>query len=176
MSPVENLARALVAWQDVLGPEHVLTDAATISAAQTATFYTTQRIPAVIRPGSREEVQECVRVANEYKTPIYPVSTGKNWGFGSRVPPTDGCVLMELRRLERIVDYDEKLAYVTVEPGVTFRQLHEFLRAQKSNLMINTIGGTPDSSLVGNVHCRLVAPVRLVERHPRIEPWSLHNR
>jgi 4-cresol dehydrogenase (hydroxylating) flavoprotein subunit len=147
---MENLARALEAWQDVLGPEHVLTDAATISAAQTATFHTTQRIPAVIRPGSREEVQECVRVANEYKTPIYPVSTGKNWGLGSRVPPADGCVLMELRRLERILDFDEKLAYVTVEPGVTFRQLHEFLRAQKSNLMMSMTGSTPDSSLVGN--------------------------
>src|SRR5918998_3373099 len=104
-----NLTRALEAWREILGPEHVLTDAATLSLAETATFLTTQSVPAVIRPGSREEVQECVRVANEHKTPIYPVSTGKNWAYGSRVPPQDGCVLMELHRLDRILDYDEKL-------------------------------------------------------------------
>jgi FAD/FMN-containing dehydrogenase len=128
----------------------VLTDPATLSAAGTATFATTQRVPAVIRPGSREEVRECLRVANEHKTPIYPVSTGKNWAYGSRVPPQSGCVLVELHRLNRIVDYDERLAYVTVEPGVTFRQLHEFLRERKSNLMLSVTGSTPDSSPLAN--------------------------
>lgn len=144
---MDSLARALEAWRDALGPEYVLTDEATISAAETATFSTTQRIPAIIRPGSREEVQECMRVANEHKTPIYPVSTGKNWGYGSRVPPQSGSVLMELHRLNRITDYNEKLAYVTVEPGVTFQQVHEFLRAQGSNLMVSATGSTPGSSL-----------------------------
>ena len=91
-----------------------------------------------------------MRAANEHRAPIYPVSTGKNWGYGSRVPPTDGCVLMELHRLNRITDYDEKLAYVTVEPGVTFRQLYGFLREKGSNLMLSVTGSTPDSSPVGN--------------------------
>ncbi len=150
MSLVGNVTGALEAWRKILGPEHVLTDAATLVSAETATFLTTQRVPAVIRPGSREEVQECVRVANEHRTPIYPVSTGKNWAYGSRVPPKDGSVLMELWRLDRILDYDEKLAYVTVESGVTFGQLYEFLRAQESKLMVSVTGSTPDSSLIGN--------------------------
>lgn len=145
-----NLERALGAWRGILGDEHVLTDAATLSSAQTATFATTQTIPAIIRPGSREEVQACVRVANEHRVPIYPVSTGKNWAYGSRVPPTDGSVLMELRRMDRILDYDEDLAHVTVEPGVTFRKLHEFLRSNGSRLMVGATGSTPDSSLIGN--------------------------
>lgn len=147
---MNTLTRALRAWQEIVGPEHVLTDTAALSAAGTATFSTSNRIPAIIRPGSREEVRACVRVANEYRTPIYPVSTGKNWGYGSRVPARDGCVLMELRRLDRITDYDEKLAYVTVEPGVTFRRLHEFLVARNSNLMLSVTGSTPDSSPLGN--------------------------
>jgi 4-cresol dehydrogenase (hydroxylating) flavoprotein subunit len=147
---MNTLTRALRAWQEIVGPEHVLTDPAALSAAETATFSTSNRIPAIIRPGSREEVRACVRVANEYHTPIYPVSTGKNWGYGSRVPARDGCVLMELRRLDRFTDYDEKLAYVTVEPGVTFRRLQEFLVACNSNLMLSVTGSTPDSSPVGN--------------------------
>jgi 4-cresol dehydrogenase (hydroxylating) flavoprotein subunit len=147
---MNNLTRALEEWRKVVGPEHVLTDPAALSAAETATFSTSNRIPAIVRPGSREEVRACVRVANEQRTPIYPVSTGKNWGYGSRVPAQDGCVLMELRRLDRITGYDEKLAYVTVEPGVTFRGLHEFLLARNSNLMLSVTGSTPDSSPVGN--------------------------
>lgn len=147
---MNNPTRVLEEWRKVLGAEHVLTDAATLSAAGSATFATSNRVPAVIRPGNREEVRACVRVANEHRAPIYPVSTGKNWGYGSRVPPADGYVLMELHRLDRITDYDEKLAYVTVEPGVTFRQLYGFLREKGSNLMLSVTGSTPDSSPIGN--------------------------
>jgi 4-cresol dehydrogenase (hydroxylating) flavoprotein subunit len=147
---MNDLTRALEAWRKIVGPEHVLTDPASLSAAGTATFSTSNRIPAIIRPGKREEVRACVRVANEQRIPIYPVSTGKNWGYGSRVPSQSGCALMELHRLNRIVDYDEKLAYVSVEPGVTFRQLFAFLRERKSNLILSVTGSTPDSSPVGN--------------------------
>src|ERR671917_1402587 len=150
MGGMNNLTRALEAWREIVGPEHVLTDPAALSAAGTATFATANRVPAIIRPGNRQEVRACVGLANEQRTPIYPVSTGKNWGYGSRVPPADGCVLVELHRLDRITGYDEKLAYVTVEPGVTFRGLHEFLVSRESNLMLSVTGSTPDSSPLGN--------------------------
>ncbi len=140
----------LEAWQDILQPENVLTDRVTISAAQTATFATTQRVLAVIRPSTITEVRECVRIANKYQIPIYPVSCGKNWGLGSRVPTQDNCAILELSRLNQILDYNEKLAYITVEPGVTFRQVYEYLQASKSNLFLSVIGGSPDSSLIGN--------------------------
>jgi 4-cresol dehydrogenase (hydroxylating) len=35
-------------------------------------------VPAVLRPGRRQEVEECVRIAHRCRVPIYPVSTGKN--------------------------------------------------------------------------------------------------
>ena len=150
MTSPNALTRALEAWRGILGQDNVLTDPAARSAAESATFATTQSVPAIIRPGSRGEVRECVRVANAHEIPIYPVSTGKNWAYGSRVPPQSGCVLMELHRLNRIADYNERLAYLTVEPGVTFRQLYAFLREQNSNLMLSVTGSTPDSSPVGN--------------------------
>ncbi|MCA1992637.1 MAG: FAD-binding oxidoreductase [Coleofasciculus sp. S288] len=140
----------LKAWLNILGSENVLTDSATISATQTATFATTQRVLAVIRPGNCQDVQACVKIANQYKTPLYPISCGKNWGLGSRVPVEDNCVILELSRLNRIIDYNEKLAYITVEPGVTFRQVYEYLREQKSNLFVSVTGSSPYSSLVGN--------------------------
>ncbi len=144
------LVEAIKAWQDLLSSEHVWTDARTISAVQTATFATQQRVLAVIRPADRMEIQACVKIANQYQIPIYPISCGKNWGLGSRVPVRDNSVVMDLSRLDRIVDYDEKLAYITVEPGVTFRQVSEYLRDIQSNLFVSVIGGSPDASLIGN--------------------------
>ncbi|MCB2262547.1 MAG: FAD-binding oxidoreductase [Candidatus Thiosymbion ectosymbiont of Robbea hypermnestra] len=148
---MENLENSIMAWRNILGPAYVLTDQATRTAAQTATFATTQTIPAIIRPGNRADIQACVRVANQYKTPIYPISKGKNWGYGSQVPVQDGCVLMDLGRLDKIVDYNEDLAYVTVEPGVTQSQLFEYLRKRGSHLMMSVTGGPPDSSMIGNI-------------------------
>lgn len=148
---MENLRLALAAWRDILGSEYVIADEASIKAVQTATFATTVRVPAIIQPSDRTQVQQCLKIANQYQTPIYPISTGKNWGYGSSVPVEDGCVIMSLARLNRIVDYNEQLAYVTLEPGVTQRQLFEYLQRQKSNLFMSATGSSPDSSLIGNI-------------------------
>jgi 4-cresol dehydrogenase (hydroxylating) flavoprotein subunit len=37
---------------------------------------------AAISPESTEQVQEIVRIANEYGIPLSPISTGKNNGYG----------------------------------------------------------------------------------------------
>ena len=146
---IPDLEAALVQWRSAIGAENVITQASTLAAAETATFFTTPWIPAVIRPGNREEVQACVRIANAARVPIYPVSGGKNWGYGSKVPSADAC-LMELIRMNRIVDYCEELAHVTVEPGVTQGQLYDFLRSRRSRLWIDASGAGRDSSVVGN--------------------------
>ncbi len=39
-------------------------------------------------------------------------------------------ILIELERMNSILDFDEKLGYITVEPGVTFNQAFNFLRAK----------------------------------------------
>lgn len=145
-----DLAAALAAFAEAVGAEHVITAPPDLDAASTATFATRQRAAAIVRPGSREEVQACLRVAGRLGVKLHPVSAGKLWGFGSRVPAHDGAVVLDLGRMNRIVDFDEALAYVTVEPGVTFAALYEFLRARGSRLFASTTGGSPHSSVLGN--------------------------
>ena len=140
----------LAEWERVLGPEHVVTDVRRLNEASTATFFSPQRIPAIVYPQTREQVQECLQIAAVHSVPVYPISTGKNWGYGSRVPSSTGCVLMDLSRMNRILDFNENLAYVTIEPGVTQQQLWDFLREKGSNLWIDATGSTPHSSLIGN--------------------------
>lgn len=145
-----NLAAALRDWTALLGPEHVVEETTVLRAAETATFATSHRIPAILRPADREQVQEILRIANRWHVPVYPVSSGRNWGYGSRVPSKDRCVLVELSRMNRILDYSEDLAYVTVEPGVTQEQLYQFLRSRNSHLWMDATGASAQSSLIGN--------------------------
>lgn len=137
-------------WIAAVGPENVVTHAAELSQAETATFATTARIPMIVRPANRGQVQQCVRIANRRRIPLYPISSGLNWGYGSRVPASDGCVLLDLGRMNRILDFNEELGYVTVEPGVTQAQLFDFLRDRNSNLWMDCTGSSPQCSLIGN--------------------------
>src|SRR6478736_5915485 len=101
-------------WAGVVGAENVITSRQDLGAAETGTFATGRRIPAIVRPESRREVEECLRLATRKRVPVYPISSGRNWGYGSRVPTSDNCVLLDLGRMNRIVDFDERLGYVTV--------------------------------------------------------------
>lgn len=66
------------------------------------------------------------------------------------MPVQDGSAILDLSRLDRIIDFDKRLGNVTVEPGVTFRALFQFLRQQQSNLLMSSTGSSPDASVVGN--------------------------
>lgn len=144
-----DLPAALSAWSGVVGPANVLSSGAGVHDRSVATFATTQEVTAVLRPGTRVEVQECMRIANRFLTPVYPVSTGRNWGYGSGVPVRSG-VILDLSRLNRIVDYNDRLGYLTLEPGVTQGQLYDFLRARGARFWMDATGSSAACSIVGN--------------------------
>ena len=147
-SAASQLLRAMRA---VVGDAHVADDGATLAryARSTAGAGTTPL--AVVRPGSRAEVVALVDLARRYRTPLYPVSTGKNWGYGDACAVTDGQVVLELARMNRIVQVDPQLAYAVIEPGVTQRQLADFLRERGIGLWIDCTGAGPDTSFLGNI-------------------------
>ena len=146
------LDRAIEEWARIVGREWISTEATALRRSQLATYPTRERVVAIIRPASREQVQECVRVANRWRVPLYPVSAGKNWGFGSRVPTLDASVILDLGRLDRIVVLDEDLAYVVVEPGVTQRQLYHHLQERtQGRLWMDATSSSFDSSVLGNL-------------------------
>ncbi|MDJ0770344.1 MAG: FAD-binding oxidoreductase [Ilumatobacter sp.] len=134
----------------VVGGSRVSTGPDALRAAGTATFATDQRVSAIVRPADAGEVQRCVRIANDAEVPVHPISRGKNWGYGSRVPNTDGAVILSLDRMCSIEDYDERRGVVSVQPGVTFRQLIDYLRERGSRLYVGVPGSTADASVVGN--------------------------
>src|SRR6201996_189641 len=83
-------------------------------------------ISAAVAPDTTEEVQAVMRIANQYKIPIYPISTGKNLGYGGSAPVLSGSVVLDLKRMNRILEVDEKNAYCVVEPGVSYFDLYRY--------------------------------------------------
>lgn len=146
-----NYLNALTAWEQLLAPKNVIQTEALLQDAATATYSTSHTVKAILRPTTTAQIADCLKIASEAQIPLYPISQGKNWGYGSRVPTADGCVLLDLSQLKQIIDYNEDLAYVTVEPGVTQQQLYQFLQDQNSSLWMDSTGSSPDSSLIGNV-------------------------
>src|SRR5215475_1444813 len=147
---MKGLVQALASWDEILGADGVETRREEIAPAEQATFQCDRHIAAILFPATTEELQECIKIAGENGMLLYPVSRGKNWGLGSRLPACNDCVLVDLSRMNRIVAYDEKLSYLTVEPGVTFAQATTFLRQRNSASYLSVIGGPPEASIIGN--------------------------
>lgn len=160
----QRLAEGLEGWRRAVGESHVIVDESALEAAATATFATTQRASAIVQPADRPQLERCLEIANTHRVPVYPVSCGKNWGYGSRVPVQDGSVIFDLGRMNRILEFNEQLAYVTVEPGVTQQQLFDFLAEKNSQMMMSVTGSSPDSSIIGNVVERGIGVGRYCDR------------
>src|SRR5439155_6009065 len=102
------------------------------------------RPAAVLYPVSTEEVQQIVRIAAKYETPLYPISRGNNWGYGDACAVSDNQVIVDLRRMNKIIEVNAELAYAVVEPGVTQQQLYEHLRDNNIPLLLDVTGAGPD--------------------------------
>ncbi len=145
-----SVQAALSAMREVLESEHVRTDAETIARyARTALPHGTTPV-AVVRPGSTGQVQRIVQLANEHHVPWHPISRGKNWGYGAGCAPSDGQVIIDLSRMDRILEVNAQLAYAVIEPGVTQQQMYEHLRESELPLILDVTGAGPDASIVGN--------------------------
>lgn len=93
---------------------------------------------AVVQPDGVEQIQAVLKIANEHRVPIWTVSTGRNNGLGGGSPRVKGSIVMNLRRMNRILEINSDLAYAVVEPGVTWTQLAEALRDGGHKLAVAT--------------------------------------
>lgn len=138
--------------RDQLGSEAVDTSPATLARYGNNLLPWGEMPPSgVVFPGSAAEVQAIVRAANAHGVKLWPLSTGENRGLSSRSPVRPGQVVVDLgRRMKRIIEIDETLAYAVVEPGVTYAQMYEELGRRGHKLMMDTTSGPPEGGILGN--------------------------
>ncbi len=99
------------------------------------------RPEAVVLPGSAEEVQAVVRACNKHGLKLKAFCVG--WGpFAG--PGKEGVIQVDLRRMDRILEIDEKNMIAVVEPYVIAGALQA--EAMKVGLNTHIIGAGPGHS------------------------------
>ncbi|MFL2840570.1 MAG: FAD-binding oxidoreductase [Pseudohongiellaceae bacterium] len=92
---------------------------------------------AAVAPANVEEVQQIVRIANRYQIPLYPISTGRNLTYGGAAPNLSGSVVLDLKRMNRIIEVNDKRNYALVEPGVSYFDLYNYIKEHDLNVMLD---------------------------------------
>jgi 4-cresol dehydrogenase (hydroxylating) len=159
---------ALAAFAGVVGKDWVMaTDGDRDAYSDVYAPGSSEQWPAsaAVAPASVEELQAIVRLANEHKTPLWPVSRGKNLGYGTAAPRMAGSVVLDLGRMNKILELDSKLAYCVVEPGVGFFDLYEHIQREKAPLWLS-VPGNAWGSVIGNA----------LEHGIGYTPYGLHAR
>jgi len=144
----DELATPLAAWRNLLGADRVLTGPR-LRPYELCTTGLRRAIPAALRPKDALEIASILELARKYQVPLYPVSTGKNWGYGTSNPMVDGCIILDLSSMKRL-EVDRELGLVTLEPGVTQQELRAYLDRNCPEFMVPTTGAGPDCSILGN--------------------------
>ena len=63
---------------------------------------------AAIAPDGVEQVQAVVKVAEPLQDPLWTISTGKNLGYGGSAPLLGGSVVLDLKRMNRVLEVNDK--------------------------------------------------------------------
>jgi (+)-pinoresinol hydroxylase len=106
-------------------------------------------VSAAVAPDTTEQVSAVMRTANRFRIPIYPISTGKNLGYGGSAPNLSGSVVLDLKRMNRVIEVDDRRHVAIVEPGVAYFDLYRYIVDRGLKVWIDC----PDpgwGSVVGN--------------------------
>lgn len=138
----ENFLKALKELEKVLDKKWIFTTKEDLDLYRDAYSpvwdEANEPIPSLaLAPENVEEVQKIVQIANDYKLPLFPISTGKNLGYGSSAPNNRGDVIVDLKRMNKIIEVDDKRNFCIVEPGVSYFDLYEYCEKNNLNVMMD---------------------------------------
>lgn len=136
---------------ELLGAEGVVLDESSLYDVVQNTLGVSRTVTGISYPSNLEDVRAIVKLAQEYRVPLYPISRGKNIGYGEKAPVQNGCCLLSLERMRAIRDFDPVAGEVTIEPGVSQLDLYRFLQEQGDTYFADMTGAPADASIVGNI-------------------------
>ena len=105
----------------------------------------------VVLPESTSEVQGIVRIAASKTIPLIPKGGGSN--RTGMLVPIHGGIVVDTIRMNKVLDVNVPNLYVTVQPGVTLKELEDRLAEQRlwltqeqGSLKMATVGGSISTS------------------------------
>ena len=102
----------------------------------------------VVFPDSSEQVRAVAAAAGRLRIPLTAVVANTN--LGGLANPVKGGVVVNLQRMNRILEINEADQYAVIEPGVTWQQLHDKLAAEYPGLRFAYPLSPPDTGIVPN--------------------------
>jgi glycolate oxidase FAD binding subunit len=163
-SDLSSLAEQL---EVIVGPDQVLA-----GAARTAAFAVDGAQPElVVRPGTQEEVAQVVAACARTGAAMIPWGKGTAMGLGN--PPTRTQVVIQLGRLNRMVEWDPANLTVTAEAGMRLAALQETVARDHAILPLDP-PADHRVSLGGLVAANQNGPSRL--RYGTVRDWLLGMR
>ena len=100
----------------------------------------------VVMPETVEEVQAVVRLANEERIPVIPYVKGLS--IGGLTNPNEGGVVLDLKRMNKILEVDEDNMYTVIEGGVTQAQLKRYLDRHYPELRFTYTWAPPETGIL----------------------------
>src|SRR5438477_7840787 len=147
---VEGLVR-------ICSTDRVVTHPQTLRAYESDGLLQYQVVPrVVVLPDSAEEVRALVRACHDAGVPW--VARGSGTGLSGGALPVEDGVLIALTRLRRVLEVDLPNQRVTVEPGVTNREVSaavaptHFFPPDPSSQIVCSVGGNVAENS-GGAHC-----------------------
>jgi len=137
----------LARLRDIVGAEQVLTSPEdTIPYGFDGTAALKGPVGVVVHPGSTDEVASVVKLANEFSNAI--VTRGSGTGLSGGSVPSEGCIILCLTRLDKILSVDAANLTVRAQCGVitaaidaAVQQHGLFYPPDPGSMKISTIGG-----------------------------------
>jgi len=134
--------------EKIVGSEFVKDDVETLIAySHDQSFVSPSKPDFVVFPQKVEQVQEVVKLANQSNNLIVPYSSGLNF-HGATIPQRGG-IILNLSRMNKILEISENDWFVIVEPGVTYEQLQDDLQPKGLRLMV-PLGVPPKRSVLSS--------------------------
>jgi FAD/FMN-containing dehydrogenase len=134
--------------EKIVGKKNVFDDDKTLGQyAQDQSFVPRRKPTLVAYAETVEQVQQVVQLANKTLTPVIPYSSGKNL-HGATIPDQGG-VILNLSKMNKIIEVDEENWFVIVEPGVTYQQLQDAMGKRGYYIMV-PFGVPPDRSVLSS--------------------------
>ncbi|MHA1491051.1 MAG: FAD-binding oxidoreductase [Promethearchaeota archaeon] len=102
----------------------------------------------VVMPKTVEEIQKIVKLANKEKIPIVPMGGGMT--LSGLVIPVKGGIVLDMKRMDEIIEINELSRYALIEAGVTTGKLQAYLEEHHPNLEVSIPDAPPSVTVAGN--------------------------
>lgn len=127
----------------------ILSGAQEIEAYRPDTGGATRYPAAALSVTEVSAVPRILDVANLHRVPLWPISGGRNFGYGTAQAVKAGSVVVDLSPLKKI-EIDTEAGVARIQPGVTQHDLEQAIRRAGARLLVPTTGVGPNGNILGN--------------------------